>query len=52
MKSTLAVSDVCFCYLEETKMETPPEEPGSEDPAPVKAASGGKRKKSSLCILL
>lgn len=38
--------------FEETKVETPKEDPGSEDPAPVKAARGEKLKKSSLCVLL
>lgn len=38
--------------FEETKVETPKEDPGSEDPAPVKAARGEKLKKSLLCVLL
>lgn len=38
--------------FEETKLQTPQEDPGREDPAPVKAAGGENLSKSSLCVLL
>lgn len=41
-----------FSPFEETEVETPDEDPGSEDPAAVKAAGGETLKKSSLCVLL